>query len=200
MNTTIKLITDFLFICEENVENLKNAHYDFVIVCGNDNIDITIDAVENIIKSKKLSPDAKIVLSGNVGALDSDKSPEAIRLYNEAIKRNIPTELFLVEDKATNSKENFEFSKQILESNNFSITNSKYLVICKSFLSLRAKMSAASVGFNTEKNVEFLGVIDSTGRNVGKETWYLSEAGRERVYAEIERIGKYSLKGDLSIY
>lgn len=200
MNTTIKSITDFLFIGQESVENLKNTCYDFVIVCGNDSIEITVDAVEDVFKSKKLSPNAKIVLSGNVGTINFDKSPEALRLYDEAVKRNIPADLFLIEDKATNSKENFEFSKQILESNNFSIKDSKYLVICKSFLSLRAKMSAASVGFNTENNVEFLGVVDPAGRNIGRETWYLSEQGRERVFAEIERIGKYSLKGDLSIF
>lgn len=197
MKSTVELITDFLFICEESAENL-NSVYDLVIVCGNDSIEATITAVEQAYKNSKLANNVKVILSGNIGTLNAGKSPEAIRMYDCAVEKGLPNNLFLLESKATNARENFIFSKELLEMEKITFENSKILVICKSFMSLRAKMCASAVGFNTN-NIDFLGVVDTAGRNIGKTTWHLSEESKQRVYAEIERIGKYSLKGDLSI-
>ena len=198
-NSTIKAISELLFI-EEPLETLPYS--DCVIAFGSTFTKGTVDALELLIKNGKIDKNSVIILSGNVGSLNQGDRPEAFQMYDEAIKRGcfIPEQL-ITEPKATNCYQNIEFSKTII--------NEKYaegfdkfksiLFVAKSFMTRRCKMSAASLGLPVER-IHYYGLVDTAGRNIGKDNWWLKEDSLVRVLAEVERIGKYAQKGDLSVF
>ncbi len=194
---TIKAITEFLFI-EQRMENLKSS--ELVLVLGNDFIDGTAEQIYNLYHSGSIAPHAKIILSGATGALNAGKQPECDRLHASATEKfHMPPELFIKERQAANAYQNFLYSKQIIQDLGGFDCFSQILCIGKAFLLRRASMYAAKLEYPVEK-MQYFGTVDTEGRNIGKDTWWRSEAAIERVLAEIKRIGEYGLQGDLSIF
>ena len=144
--------------------------------------------------------DSVIVFSGNVGLLNNDSEPEAQRLYESIKRRNIITsQTLIIEDKATNTLENFKLSKPLIEGKMCLNRFRKILCVCKAFLARRAKMSAVKCGYPIER-IDFYGTVYEKGKNIGPNTWYETEAATKRVMEEIKRIAEYTLKGDISLY
>lgn len=197
-SSTIKAITELLFL-DEKIENIPYSG--LIIVFGSNFTSGTVDALETLMENHIIDSKSKIILSGNVGSLNKDsKQPEAVQMYEEAMKRSIfNPEMFILEPNATNCYENAKFAKDIiLEQKGFD----KYeniLFVAKSFMTRRCMMSASSLDYPMEK-IHYFGLVDSKGRNIGKNNWWLSNDATVRVLAEVERIGKYSQKGDLSIF
>ena len=111
----------------------------------------------------------------------------------------MPPELFIKERQATNAYQNFLYSKQIIQELGGFGRFTKILCIGKAFLLRRASMYATKLEYPSAK-MQYFGTVDSVGRNIGKNTWWKSDAAIERVLAEIKRIGEYGLQGDLSIF
>jgi hypothetical protein len=194
---TIKSITRFLFIGEE-IDDLPQK-IDLAIVLGNNDIVGTIKLVKDLFVRDILQESSTIVFSGNVGALSDSTIPEAIRLKQEADNQKMIFKDLIIESKATNTKENFEFSKKLIEEKTVINNYEKILVIGKAFLLRRAKMSASASGYPMSK-MHFIGTVDPHARNIGPDTWYLQDVSVKRVLEEIQRIAQYTLKGDLSIF
>lgn len=197
--STIKAITELLFI-EEPLETLPYS--DCVIAFGSTFTKGTVDALELLMKTGKFDKETIIILSGNVGSLNQGDRPEAFQMYDEAIKRGcfIPEQL-ITEPKATNCYQNIEFSKAIIDEK-FAEGFEKFksiLFVAKSFMTRRCMMSASSLGLPVDK-IHYYGLVDRSGRNIAKNNWWLEADSLVRVLAEVERIGKYAQKGDLSVF
>jgi uncharacterized SAM-binding protein YcdF (DUF218 family) len=194
-SNTIKAITEFLFIETENIEPS-----DLVIVLGNDMIDGTMMEVNRLYISGKITMNAKIILTGATGSLNAGKENECDSLYRSGTQKyGMSPSLFVLENEATNAYQNFIYSKQIIESLGGFEKFNHILCIGKAFLLRRASMYAAKLNYPTDK-IQYYGTVDRDGRNIGKDSWWKSEAATTRVLAEIKRIGEYGMAGDLSIW
>lgn len=197
ISRTIADITKFLFIGQSK-ENLRPS--DLVLVLGNDYIEGTVSEISDLYKMGIILPNAKIILSGATGALDADKDLECNRLYRCATEKyGMPKALFIKEPKAKNAYQNFEFSKYIIGDLGGWNRFEHILCIGKAFLLRRASMYAAKFDYPADK-MQYYGTVDRSGKNIGPDSWWQNNDAVKRVMAEIERIGKYYLSGDLSIF
>ena len=191
---TVQAITDLIFIGERE-EDLGS--FDLVLVCGNDDVADTVTELRALREKGHLNEQTVIVFSGNVGSLNAGKAPEAERLYDEAVRQGFDPARLLKETAATNTLLNFRNSLPVIESVRPIGEFSGILVVCKGFLTRRAKMCAASCGYPAEK-IRYYGTRDSV-RNINRDTWYLYPDATERLMKELARIAEYTLKGDLSL-
>lgn len=194
---TIEAITNFLFIGMSEVEEVYSK-YDLVIVLGNNMIKETINELCKLRDSKCFTNEVTLKLSGNCGQLSDTKVPESVRLYRIALEEGFPKNMLLQEKMATNTLENFKFSKEIIQSSKDLQAFQSILVIGNAFLMRRAKMCAAACHYPMEK-VEYYGISEKGDRNIGADSWWKSEEAVRRVMEELGRISAYTLKGDLSI-
>ena len=191
INENIKAITNFLFI-DDSISSLKLS--DLVIVLCNHNIEGLAKSIEKLFVNSKLAENAKIILTGANGKLDINEEKECIRLRDKLVnKYKYDENIFILEDKATNIYENLLYSKNYVSSFD-SIQN--IIMVGASFATRRIKLCATKLGYPMKK-VQFMGVVDD--RNISKEEWWKSDEAKTRVYEELERIGKYLVKGDLDI-
>lgn len=187
----IKSISEFLFI-EDDFNSLKHA--DLVIILCNNNIASIAETFDYLVKNDLISFTGKIVISGNVGSLDKFEEKECIRVKNELVyKYGFSEELFTLEDKSTNIYENLLYSKELISDFN---SYQNIIIIGAAFALRRIKLCATKLKYPLNK-IQYVGIKDSRG--ISKDCWWLHEAAKIRVYQELERIGKYLVKGDLDI-
>lgn len=187
-NDTRDKITEFIFI-NKSFEILQK--YDLVIVLGNDLYQENARLIQSLLKENKIDNETTIVISGNKGRINSDINKTEAELINEEInKLNLKVNC-LIEPRATNVKENLMFAKEMLNPLN---SYKRILLIGKSFASRRILMCADALGFPLDK-VDIYGLES----NICKENWFESDKSRNRVLAELERIGKYTINNDLKI-
>ncbi len=191
---TVRAITELIFIGKEETEL---GYYDLVLVLGNDDITDTVEELCMLKDKGHFDEKTVFVFSGNVGSLNAGKPPEAERLYNEAIRHGFSPDNLMKESTATNTLLNFRNSLPVIESVKPLKKFSNILVVCKGFLTRRAKMCAASCNYPGEK-IHYYGTVDKV-RNINKDTWYLYPDATERLIKELARIAEYTLKGDLSL-
>ncbi|MBU2592618.1 MAG: YdcF family protein [Patescibacteria group bacterium] len=182
--TTIQAISDFLFL----PANLEKA--ELIFVFGHSYLS-TMDEVKKLYDKKYSN---RILITGHSkGRL---KDIEADRFFKRGGELGIPEKIFLLERKATNTKENILFSKPIIEKE-IGFKNIKtILFVCKTFHTRRVLMTARKF-FPANIKFCFYPVIDE--RNIQKNNWWKDDIARNRVLEEIKRIGEYALRGDLSI-
>ncbi len=191
MTESIKAITDFLFI-EDNIEEIKRS--DLLIVLCNNMMSDMANKIDYLFKSNKINEDTKIIISGANGSLDMHLEKECFRLV-EILNHDYGYDksLFTLEEDATNIYENLLYCKRYIDSFD------KYeniIVMASAFALRRVKMCACHLEYPIDK----MNLIGTVGpRNISKEDWYKSDIAKERVFGEIERIGKYLNKGDLDI-
>ena len=89
------------------------------------------------------NPDAVAILSGGQGS-DEVKS-EADCMYEVMVSDGIDPARLIKEDKATDTSENFRYSKEIIEQNHMS---TDLAVVTDGFHQFRAKLIAQKQGFN----------------------------------------------------
>ncbi len=192
----INSITDFLFI-GKSLDELKPS--DLVIVLGNSFPKDTMKEVYQLYLNKKICETGKIILTGATGALNAGQENECDQMYEAAVEMlNMPSKLFVRESSAKNASENLIYSKMIIDQmGGFNIFNSILFVGC-AFMMRRVSMYAVKQGYPMEK-LQYYGVVNKEGRNIGRDTWWKTSESRDRVMAEIERIGTYYKYGDLGI-
>lgn len=186
MSSTIEAITKLLFI-ETPLEPV-----DLIFVFGNDWLE-TMSAVKSV-HDQGISN--RILISGHSASKDRSES-EAHRFKERGLELGMPDSTFIMEHNATNTKENFEFSLPLIEEA-VGLTNIKrILFVCKTFHTRRVLMTARNF-LPEDVTCLFLPMIDE--RNIRSDNWWKDQTARERVMAEIRRIGEYTLKGDLSVF
>lgn len=193
----IKAITDFIFIGEP-AENL--APSDLVIVLGNHIIELMMGEVAALYEQGKITKNATIILSGANGDMTAGQVPECDQMYEAAVQNyGMPKELFVKEPLATNAYLNMVYAKEIIEEKGGFDAFGKILCVGNSFLLRRVSLYAAKLGFPADR-LQYYGVWDKAGRNIGPDSWWKSEVSVNRVMAEVERIGKYYQDGNMSIF
>ncbi len=193
----IKAITEFIFIGEP-AENL--APSDLVIVLGNHIIDIMLGEVAELYAAGKITKDATIILTGANGDMTAGQAPECDQMYEAAVETyHMPAELFVKEPKATNAYLNMVYAKELVEERGGMDAFRHILVVGNSFLLRRISLYASKLGFPADR-MQYYGVWDKAGRNIGPDSWWKSEVAVNRVMAEVERIGKYYGEGNMSIF
>ena len=193
----IKAITDFIFIGEPTEALVPS---DLVIVLGNHIIDIMMREVADLYQQGKIAKEATIILTGANGDMTVNQPPECDQMYDAAVgKYGMPKELFVKEPQATNAYLNMVYSKEIIEEKGGFDSFGRILCVGNSFLLRRISLYAAKLGFPTER-LQYYGVWDKNGRNIGPDSWWKSEIAIQRVMAEVERIGRYYADGNMSIF
>lgn len=193
----IKAITEFIFIGEP-ADALTPS--DLVIVLGNHIIDIMMGEVADLYRTGKITKDAAIILTGATGDMTAGQPPECDQMYEAAVhKYGMPAELFLKEPQATNAYLNMVYSKELIDARRGMDAFRHILVVGNSFLLRRISLYAAKLGFPADR-MQYYGVWDKTGRNIGPDSWWMSEVAVNRVMAEVERIGKYYAEGNMSVF
>ena len=102
--SAIEAITKLLFLPKSVPERA-----DVCIVLGNDYLDTMVD-VKSIYEHHVCD---KFILTGHSAKMD--KEPECERFFRRGIELGIPSDIMFLENKATNSYENLNYSKQIIE-------------------------------------------------------------------------------------
>ncbi len=100
-----------------------------------------IDAAEEYLKAH---PGSKAVLTGGKGS--DEVISEAQCMYNTMVADGIAPERLYIEDRATDTVENFAFSQKIIEENNL---NKNLAVVTDGFHQFRARLIAQKQGINS---------------------------------------------------
>ena len=193
----IKAITDFIFIGKPAG---ALAPSDLVIVLGNHIIDIMMGEVADLYEQGKITRDATIILTGANGDMTAGQAPECDQMYMAGVEKyHMPSNLFVKEPKATNAYLNMVYAKEIMDEKGGTKAFGRILVVGNSFLLRRISLYAAKLGFPADR-MQYYGVWDKEGRNIGPDSWWKSEVAVNRVMAEVERIGKYYGEGVMSVF
>lgn len=109
----IEILWDYMHL------NHKLKKMDCIIVLGCSDISV-VDVAVDIYKKGYSN---KIIFSGGLGK-DTSKmwnEPEAEKFAKIAINQGVPKENIYIENKSTNTGENFRFTKKLIENNNLNI-------------------------------------------------------------------------------
>lgn len=152
--TTLFTIGLVIFIGIESIIIYNGHHHDtqkpdYLVVLGAGLRGRSISAsllyrLETALDFHDMYPDLKIVVSGGQG----EDMTEALAMRNFLVDNGVNPNLIIMEDKSTNTYENFLYTKNVLEEEtvkeDFTIT-----IISNNFHMYRAKFLAKEVGFNT---------------------------------------------------
>ena len=188
--SAIEAITQLLFIPNNMPDSV-----DVGIVLGNDHVD-TMIAVKEILDQGICD---KFILTGHSAKMD--KEPECDRFFKKGLELGIPAQNMLLENRATNSYENLEFSKQIINEQLGGFDNcKKILFIAKAFVTRRVEMTAKKL-YPDFVQIFYYPTADDTenGKNIKANNWWKNEAATKRVLEEVRRIADYTIKGDLKL-
>jgi hypothetical protein len=189
----IRAITNFLFI-EDDIDDLKKS--DLVIILCNNNINGIVSVFDRLYKNNIIDNGSLVVISGDRGPLDDFEGKECEAVFNKLVNEyGYDSKMFALEKNATNIYENLKYSKEIIE--DFDKYNNT-IIIGAAFALRRIKLCASGMNYPLEK-VQFVGTVNIEKRPISIDNWWQDDIARIRVYEELERIGKYLIKGDLDI-
>lgn len=183
---TISAISKLLFI-DKNFN--ETSTIDLTIVLGNDWLE-TMDEVYKLYSKMNIG---KIFISG--GSVNKT-TPESVMFKQKAVSLGIPAENIITEEKSKNTKDNFQNLYPLIQEQIGFENIKNILIVCKTFHTRRALMTAQNF-FPESINYLFLPLPDE--REIYKENWWIKDESRKRVLEEVERIAKYTLKGDLKL-
>ncbi|MCP4425513.1 MAG: YdcF family protein [Chloroflexi bacterium] len=130
----------------------------------------------------------KLILSGKPSHGDLN---EARWMYQEAFKRGVLEEDMILEEEATNCKENMLFSRPIIEKNQFQ----SVIIIQQEFSQVR--------GFLTAKkqlaglSLQLINQPASSSPYWNPWTWMFHKIGWQYTWETVSRLIKYRIKSDL---
>ncbi len=188
--STIDAITQLLFI----PDNIPDSA-DVCIVLGNDYLD-TMKTAKFVFDNGICD---KFILTGH--SARKDKEPECDRFFRRGVELGIPPEKMLLENKATNSYQNLQFSGQIIKEQLGGFENCrKILFVAKAFVTRRIEMTAKKL-YPEFVQTFFCSTYDDTetGKNIRMDNWWKNDAAKKRTLEELARIAEYTLKGDLEL-
>lgn len=175
---TREAITQFLFLKDEP------APVDLCFVLGSPSISSILPAVA--LYQKGLTP--KILISGHGPQKDSVAEWQVYRDY--AMANGVPESAILVEKQASNTLENFTFSKVVIEQELGWENLHKIALVAKPFHMRRALMTAAR---QWPAHLQYSMQPSNAPDDPPAETWWQTPSGRNFVLAELKAIGTYGL-------
>lgn len=121
--------------------------YQYILVLGsglngNEITPLLKNRVDKGIEAYKENKNSILILSGGKG--DDEKIPESEAMKNYALKRGIPEQDILTEDKSINTRENLLFSWKIIE-NHTGQNENNLLVVTTNYHVRRALLSAKTL-------------------------------------------------------
>ena len=151
---TIFVISLVIFAGVESIIIYNGHHYDmekpeYLMVLGaglkgNKISTSLLYRLETALDFHEMYPDVKIIVSGGQG--EDESISEASAMRNFLVDNGVSSELIIIEDKSTNTYENFLYTKQVLENitgkSDFEIT-----IVSNNFHMYRAKYFANRIGF-----------------------------------------------------
>ena len=102
--------------------------------------------LETALDFHELYPDVKIIVSGGQG--EGEKISEASAMRNFLVDNGVDSSQIIMEDKSTDTYENFLYTKKILDEES-EVKDPTATVISNNFHMFRAKFLAKEVGINT---------------------------------------------------
>lgn len=175
---TREAITQFLFLKDEP------APVDLCFVLGSPSISSILPAVA--LYQQGLT--AKILISGHGPQKDSVAEWQVYRDY--AIANGVPESAILVEKQASNTLENFTFSKVVIEQELGWENLHKIALVAKPFHMRRALMTASR---QWPAHLQYSMQPSNAPDDPPAETWWQTPSGRNFVLAELKAIGTYGL-------
>jgi uncharacterized SAM-binding protein YcdF (DUF218 family) len=137
----------------------------------------------------------RILISGHGPRVVQEPECEVFKAY--ALERGVPEAAIFLERRATNTLENFVFSKPVIEKE-FGWHNIRCIAIAsKPFHMRRALMTAR---MHWPSHLSFIMLPSNHPDDAPADTWWKTEAGRRYVLAEIRAIGTYALEGHIGGY
>ncbi|MBI2052805.1 MAG: YdcF family protein, partial [Candidatus Ryanbacteria bacterium] len=112
---------------------------------------------------------------------------------NNLVKKGVPENAILLEERASNSLENVIFSKAVIK-RFWGRLPKRLIVVCKAFHGRRAIMTLRK---NFSKNTEYILQLVQT-KNHKTRNWWQKTKNRDHIIDEIRKIGEYTLKGDIT--
>ena len=175
-------ITEFLFLRDEP------GPVDFAFVLGSPTVSSMAPAID--LYRRRLAP--KIVISGR-GPIPG-QVPEAEVYRDHAIECGVPAADIIVETQAANTKENFTFSRPVIEQCFGWDRVRAVAVSAKPFHMRRALMTARR---HWPEHIELLMLPSNHPEDAPADSWWQTEHGRSYILAELRAIGTYALAGDI---
>jgi len=180
-NKTIDLITNFLFYETDIPDKV-----DLIFVFWNNYLN-TMQDLKNL--SNTVEFDKIWITWWN----ELNWKTESEFFLEKGLSIGLEKELFIIENKAQNTKENVIFSKYILNEMEFKFNSKKVLIICKGFHSRRVLLTLNKY-FYKDIDFYFYHLNDWLS---DKKNWASNEKTKNRIFKEIERIWTYLSKWDL---
>ena len=176
MNSSIDCISDFIFV------NTALESADVILIPGGSQPQ-PIEAAADLYH-QGFAP--FILPSGGLNPRLVHHRTEWEFMNDLATSLGVPEEAILCEDKAQNTFDNANFSRDVLIQQGISV--SKAILVCKGFHSRRALLTYQSC-FPPE--VEFMVQSVQDRRGISRETWYLESEFIATVMGEVRKIGSY---------
>ncbi|MBA2622664.1 MAG: YdcF family protein [Chthoniobacterales bacterium] len=134
----------------------------------------------------------KILISGHGRSLTELPECELFRRY--AMHNGVPESALMIERKATNTFENFAFTRTIVEAELGWKNLDRVALVTKPFHMRRAVMTARA---QWPGHLQFLKLPPRQPDDVPAATWWQTESGRNYVFAELRAIGTHAASGHL---
>lgn len=152
----------------------------------------TISSIHPAITLYKSGLAPRILISGAGTAVDG--SVEWSFYHDHALASGVADSALLLEKAARNTAENAAFGAALIEKE-LGWAKVRSLAVCsKPFHMRRAIMTLRR---HVPADVRLIAQPPEDPGDLSAETWWQTAQGRQRIFAELGKIGEYALKGDL---
>ena len=133
-----KILQNAKVLYDFHNQNRTTISTDFMLVMGSHDLRVANHAANLFLQGKA----PFLVCSGGYGKITKSlwNNTEAETYAQICIENGVPKDKILIENKSTNSGENFNFTKKLLESRNIKVSTGT--IVCKNYLSRRALATA----------------------------------------------------------
>lgn len=169
--------------------NQKIEKSDCIIGLGCEDLNIAKIAVELYFKGYG----DKIIFSGGLGKVTRNiwNKPEANKFAEYAIENGVPKEKIYIENKSTNTGDNFRFTKELIKQERLNIKTC--IVVCKPYVEKRVEATLKKIipeytGIVTSQNIEFEQYCNQYENEIGDRNEVIEDlvgsVERMKVFAE----------------
>lgn len=133
-----KILQNAKILYDFHNQNRTTISTDFMLVMGSHDLRVASHAASLFLQGKA----PFLICSGGYGKITKSlwNNTEAETYAQICIENGVPKDKILIENKSTNSGENFNFTKKLLESHNIKVSTGT--IVCKNYLSRRALATA----------------------------------------------------------
>lgn len=169
--------------------NQKIEKSDCIIGLGCEDLNIAKIAVDLYFKGYG----DKIIFSGGLGKVTRNiwNEPEANKFAKYAVENGVPKEKIYVENKSTNTGDNFRFTKELIKQEKLNVKTC--IVVCKPYVEKRVEATLKKImpeckGIVTSQNIEFEQYCNQYENEIGNRNEVIEDlvgsVERMKVFAE----------------